>query len=251
MVPYLKATLLSNIPGVRHGFFTREGGVSDGDFQSLNTAREKGDNPEHVEENRRRICESLGFNGENLITVRQIHSSKVLVVNQPFLENLPEADALVTTIPGLLISVLTADCVPVLLSTSRGNIVAAVHAGWRGTVGGILGATVQQMKDLGAQDIIAALGPCIWQDDYEVSQEFYENLRNEPSFFKPGHRSQHWQFDLPGFVMKQLSVAGISQIVPSLANTYGDADRFFSFRRKTILGEANFGCALSGIGIKN
>jgi YfiH family protein len=251
MVPYLKASLLSNVQGVRHGFFTRKGGVSQGDFKTLNTAREKGDSLEHVEENRRRVCESLGFKGENLITVRQIHSSKVLVVNQPFLENLPEADALVTTTPGLLISVLTADCVPILLSTMRGDIVAAVHAGWRGAVGEIIEATVQQMKDLGGQDIIAALGPCIWQDDYEVSQEFYENLRDEPSFFKPGHRPHHWQFDLPGFVMKRLSRAGISQIMPALANTYADADRFFSFRRKTILGEANFGCSLSGIGIKN
>ena len=251
MVPYLKASLLSNIQGVLHGFFTREGGVSQGDFQTLNAALEKGDTLEHVEENRRRICDSLGFEVRNLITVRQIHSSKVLVVNQPFSENLPEADALVTTTPGLLISVLTADCVPVLLSTSRGDIVAAVHAGWRGAMGGILEATVQQMKDLGGQEIMAALGPCIWQDDYEVSQEFYENLSNELSFFKPGHRPLHWQFDLPGFVMKQLSLAGISQIMPALANTYGDADRFFSFRRKTILGEANFGCSLSGIGIKN
>lgn len=249
MVPYLQSPILSTISGVRHGFFTRQGGVSQGIFSELNVARDKPDNPDHVQENRRRIAESLGFDVKNLVTVRQMHTPDVLVVERPFEGNLPEADALITTTPGLLIGILTADCVPVLLSTPTGDMVAAVHAGWRGATAGILEATVQQMKDLGCQEIIAALGPCIWQENYEVSQEFYDNLAHVPSFFKPGHRPNHWQFDLPGYVTSRLNAAGVHHITPSPANTYADPNRFFSCRRKTILNEPNFGCALSAIGI--
>jgi len=249
MVPYLKAPLLSDIQGIRHGFFTRQGGVSQGDFASLNADLEKEAQRDHVQENRQRISAALGFDVKNLVTPYQNHSSKVLVVNRPFEGNPPEADALITTTPGLLIGVLTADCVPVLLSTPTGNMVAAVHAGWRGASSGILETTLQQMKGLGATEIIAALGPCIWQDSYEVSQEFYDNLGDVPFLFKPGNRPHHWQFDLPGYVIYRLKEAGIHPIAPSPANTYTNPDRFFSFRRKTTLGEANFGNSLSGIGI--
>jgi YfiH family protein len=249
VVPYLKASLLSDIHGIRHGFFTRQGGVSQGDFASLNADPAKENQPDHVQENRRRISESLGFEAKNLVTARQVHSSEVVVVARPFEGNLPEADALISVTPGLLVGVLTADCVPVLLSTPTGDMVAAVHAGWRGAVSGILEATVQKMKDLGARQVVAALGPCIWQESYEVSQEFYDNLPTVPFLFKAGNRPHHWQFDLPGYVMHHLSLAGVEHVSPSLANTYADADRFFSFRRKTILGEAHFGNILSGIGI--
>lgn len=249
MVPYLQAPILSTIPGIRHGFFTRQGGVSQGIFAELNVARDKPDNPDHVQENRRRIAGSLGFDVNNLITVRQMHTPDVRVVDGPFEGDLPEADALITTTPGLLIGVLTADCVPVLLSTPAGDMVAAVHAGWRGATSGILEATIQQMNDLGGSDVVAALGPCIWQESYEVSQEFYDNLAHVPTFFKTGHRPNHWQFDLPGYVISRLTQAGVRQITPSPANTYADPDCFFSCRRETILKEPNFGCALSGIGI--
>jgi YfiH family protein len=249
MVSYLQSPLLSNIQAIRHGFFTRQGGVSEGDFASLNAAFEKESRVERVQENRRRIGESLGFEVKNLVTARQNHTSKVLVVDRPFEGFPPEADALVTMTPGLFVGVLTADCVPVLLSTITGHIVAAVHAGWRGASAGVLEAAIQQMKNLGAGDITAALGPCIWQNSYEVSQEFYDNLATVPFLFKPGNRSGHWQFDLPGYVLYRLSKAGVEHISPSPADTYVDADRFFSFRRKTILGEAHFGNCLSGIGI--
>ena len=249
MVPYMKAPPLTTIKGLSHGFFTRQGGVSQGDFASLNAAREKGDDQEHVRENRRRIAESLGFDVRKLITVRQVHSADVLVVDRPFEGDVPEADALITSTPGLLIAVLTADCVPVLLSTQEGDMVAVIHAGWRGAVGGILVRTIEKMKSKGAKQIVAASGPCIWQDSYEVSQAFYDNLPHAVSYFKPGNRPHHWQFDLPGYVMGRLQAVGIIAIVPSLGNTYTDANRFFSFRRKTILGEADFGCFLSGIGI--
>lgn len=251
MIPHLQASLLTNIEGIKHGFFTRQGGVSQGDFAELNAAREKGDNPEHVQENRRRIAESLEFDVKNLITVRQVHSPKVLVVDSPFKGDLPEADALITTTSGLLIAILTADCVPVLLSTPQGDIVAAVHAGWRGAVTGIIEEVVREMKALGAKEIIGALGPCIWQDSYEVSQEFYDNIALTPSYFKPGNRPDHWQFDLPGYVTNRLLEAGVKKISPSPANTYVDPLRFFSYRRKTILGQQDFGCGLSGIGIRN
>lgn len=252
MVPYLKSSHLSEIKSIRHGFFTREGGVSQGDFATLNVGQETGDTIECIQENRQRISESLGFNPKKLITVEQTHSAKVRVVDRPFERKLPKADALITTTPDLLIGVLTADCVPVLLSTPNGDMVAAVHAGWRGSMGGVLENTLDEMKALGGnevKDIKAALGPCIWQDTYEVSQEFYDNLRDVPSFFKPGNRPHHWQFDLPGYVMHRLQQAGVQHISPSPANTYMDPVRFFSCRRKTILKEARFGNALSGIGI--
>jgi YfiH family protein len=251
MVPYLQAPLLSNIKGIRHGFFTREGGVSRGDFATLNVGREIGDPEDCVEENRRRIAQALGFDAEKLITVRQRHTASVLVVDQPFEGAAPEADALITITPNLLIGVLTADCVPILLTTSKGDMVAGVHAGWRGAVGGILENTVEKMIALGGKEIQATLGPCIWQDNYEVSQEFYDNLKESPSFFKPGSRPHHWQFNLPGYVMNRLQQAGVHNISPSLANTYTDSNRFFSCRRKTILGEAAFGNGLSAIGIVN
>lgn len=249
MVPYLQATALSDIKGVKHGFFTRQGGVSQGDFATLNAGRDNGDPLECVQENRRRISQSLGFDEKKLIIVRQRHTANVTVVDRPFEEELPEADALITTTPGLFIGVLTADCVPVLLSTTKGDMVAAIHAGWRGAVEGILENTIEKMKALGAKEIQAALGPCIWQDTYEVSQEFYDNLKDTTSFFKPGNRPDHWQFDLPGYVMYRLQQAGTHHVSPSLANTYADSARFFSCRRKTILGEAKFGNALSGIGV--
>ena len=251
MVPYLQATVLSDIKGIRHGFFTRQGGVSQGDFATLNAGRENGDPTDCVQENRRRISQSLGFDEKKLITVRQRHTSNVVVVAQPFEGELPEADALITVTPDLFVGVLTADCVPVLLSTTKGDMVAAVHAGWQGAVGGILENTIEQMKALGAKEIQAALGPCIWQDTYEVSEEFYDNLKDAPSFFKLGNRPHHWQFDLPGYVMHRLQQTGIHHISPSLANTYTDPVRFFSYRRKTVLGEAKFGNGLSGIGIVN
>ncbi len=249
MVPYLQASLLSDIKGMRHGFFTRQGGVSQGDFATLNVGREIGDLDDCVQENRRRISQSLGFDEKKLVIIRQRHTPDVIVVDRPFEGIPPEADALITTTPNLFIGVLTADCVPVLLSTTKGDMVAAVHAGWRGAVAGILENTVEKMAALGAREIQAALGPCIWQDTYEVSQEFYDNLKDAPSFFKPGNRPHHWQFDLPGYVMHRLQYAGIHLVSPSLANTYTDPARFFSCRRKTILGEAAFGNSFSGIGI--
>jgi YfiH family protein len=250
MVPFLKASPLSSIHPISHGFFTRQGGVSEGVYAQLNAALEKEDKLEHVHENRRRIAHSVGFDVKNLVTVRHLHTPDVLIVDRPFEGNSPEADALITTTPGLLLGILTADCVPVLLSTATGDMVAAIHAGWRGATAGILKATVEKMKDLGAGEIHAALGPCIWQENYEVSQEFYDNLAGDPSFFKTGNRPHHWQFDLPGYVMHGLQATGVQHIEPSLANTYADPNRFFSCRRKTILGESDFGCALSSIGIK-
>jgi len=249
MVPYLQASLLSDIKGMRHGFFTRQGGVSQGDFATLNVGREIGDLDDCVQENRRRISQTLTFDENKLVIIRQRHTPDVIVVEQPFEGIPPEADALITTTPNLFIGVLTADCVPVLLATSTGDMVAAVHAGWRGAVGGVLENTIEKMAALGAREIQAALGPCIWQDTYEVSQEFYDNLKDAPSFFKPGNRPHHWQFDLPGYVTHRLQQAGIRSIAPSLADTYTDPARFFSCRRKTILGEAAFGNGFSGIGI--
>jgi YfiH family protein len=249
MTPYLTSAPLCDIPRLKHGFFTRQGGVSQGDFETLNAAHEKGDNPDHVNENRRRIAQALGFKTENLITPGQVHSTKVLVIDAPFSGEIPEADGLITTTPGLMIGVLSADCVPILLSSRQGDMVAVVHAGWRGAIQGIAEAAVEQMRSLGAGEIIAALGPCIWQASYEVSQEFYDNIPDSSAFFFRSNHANHWQFDLPGYVATQLEKIGVQKITPSPADTFAEPHRFFSYRRKTLLGDEKFGCSLSGIGI--
>jgi len=167
---------------------------------------------------------------ERFIILDQIHSSDVVLVDRNFSGEKPKADALITQTPGLCIGVLTADCVPILLASKDGSVVAAVHAGWRGAVATIIENTLASMLSLGASDIVAALGPCIWQESYEISSEFYDQI-NAPSFFmrKPSGR---WHFDLPAYVKAKLLKAGVSHVAPSMANTYSD-DNFNSYRRVT------------------
>ncbi|MBY0461760.1 MAG: peptidoglycan editing factor PgeF [Alphaproteobacteria bacterium] len=253
MPPYLKSSLLEEIPYLQHGFFTRAGGESSGFYESLNTGFEKGDDPEAVYENRRRICKIFDLTPEDLGLVRQEHTDVVYEITKPFLrEATPVGDALITTTPNLLIGVQTADCVPILLADKTKPLVAAVHSGWRGAVGGVIEKTVQAMIDKGskAENIVAALGPCIWQESYEVSQEFYDNLKGNEQFFTPAKRPNHYQFDLPGYVISRLEKIGVSKVAPSLANTFADEENFFSFRRKTLTNANGFGNQISVICIK-
>jgi YfiH family protein len=253
MPPYLKSYSLEEIPYLQHGFFTRVGGESSGFYATLNTGFEKGDDSEAVYENRRRICKIFDLTPEDLGLVRQEHTDIVHTITKPFpRESIPVGDALITATTNLLIGVQTADCVPILLADKTRPLVAAIHSGWRGAVGGVIEKTVGSMLDKGskAENIVAALGPCIWQESYEVSQEFFDNLKGNEHFFKPGKRPNHYQFDLPGHVISRLEKAGITEITPSIANTFADEENFFSFRRKTLTKAKSFGNQISVICIK-
>lgn len=243
-VPYFKPSDFPN--RVKAGFFTRQGGVSSGAFSSLNTTFDKGDATANVKENRLRICQTMGTSLPNLVTLKQTHSADVILVDVPFTE-IREGDALVTRASGLLLGIQTADCVPVLLADTASPWIGAIHAGWKGAHDGIIEQTLAYLKQQGVQPstLIAALGPCIWQESYEVDQEFYE--RFPAAFFNPGKDDHHWQFDLPGYVMSRLGKAGVSQILPSVGNTFGSEDLFFSYRRHTLRQESGFGNLLSTI----
>lgn len=253
----LSAPSLSALPNISHGFGTRQGGVSDGAFASLNCGWTSGDAVENVRENRRRIATALDVIPGNLLTCYQVHSPDVVTVTQTWEhDQRPRADAMVTNQPGLALGILTADCVPLLLADPVAHVIGAAHAGWRGALSGVVGNTITAMQALGAapQRIIAAIGPCIWQDSYEVGPDFPVPFtaqdKNYDQFFKPAARAQHHLFDLPGFVTVQLQLAGVRQITPSLADTYADAENYFSFRRNTHEGVTQLGSLLAAIVLK-
>lgn len=250
MVKSLKSEKLDHLTNIRHAFMTRQGGVSTGLFDSLNAALGKEDRPEDVHENRTRIANHIGGDVKNLVTARQIHSNKVIVVTEPWdhADRL-EGDALVTTQPNLIVGVITADCVPILLADDNAGVVAAVHAGWRGAVTGIIQNTVETMVDLGATrpKITAGIGPCIWQNSYEVDQQFYDGLPDDSDLFIPSKKADHWMFDLPNFVLRALNESGITSVTPSPADTYTNEQDFFSNRRRFHRDEPHFGCMMSCI----
>lgn len=243
---------LNEITRIRHGFFTREGGVSAGIYQSLNCGPGSNDAPEAVAENRARCVAMLDQEPGALVTVYQIHSPDVVVVDGPWDGAPPKADAMVTTRPGLMLGILTADCAPVLLADRRGTVIAAAHAGWRGAVSGVLDNTVAKMEELGARkaDIVAAIGPCIGQRSYEVGADFPAPfLAEDPGaadFFAPG-RDGHFLFDLPGYVSRRLARLGVTEVTRVPADTCRDEIRFFSYRRTTLRQEPDYGRQLSAI----
>lgn len=236
-VPVLTSAALSAIPGIKHGFFTRQGGVSGGLYASLNVGLGSSDKREDVETNRERICHALG--ADSLKTVYQIHSATVVSAQDAG----SEADGLVADAPGIAVGILTADCVPILLACRDGSKVAAVHAGWKGAVNGIVKAAVSAMGD---SDIVAAIGPAIAQQSYEVGSEVRQAAA-APPFFKPNHTPGKFQFDLTGFVAKKLRDTGVSQIDILAYDTYADPERFYSYRRATHLGESDYGRQMSAI----
>jgi YfiH family protein len=245
---------LNDSPGVRHGFFTREGGVSDGVFASLNVGFGSGDAPEKVAENRTRAMAALDLPADRLVTCFQVHSPEVLVVDQPWLrEDSPRADAMVTRRRGLALGILTADCVPILFADPDAAVIGAAHAGWRGALNGVIDATLQAMIRLGAvpQRIRAAIGPCIAQRSYEVGPEFPAPfLAAQPGnddFFAPARRTGHFLFDLPGYVERRLGDRGIGIIQRAPCDTVAEATRFFSYRRACLAGESDYGRGLSAI----
>ena len=244
---------LLDIPGIRHGFFTREGGVSTGIYKGLNTGVGSKDDPEAVRENRARVAAAMGGTPGDFAACYQIHSDIVHMADAPFGDARPEGDAVVSDGPGVLCGVLTADCAPVLIANPQAGLVAAVHAGWKGAIGGVLESTLALMKTRGAQheDTIAVVGPTIAQASYEVDAAFEDRfLRQSPGsgqFFVMGSEADKRQFDLPGFVMWKLERAGVGQIAWTGHDTRVDADRFYSNRRAYLSGEPDFGRMMSVI----
>ena len=236
--PHIKTQTLA---GVKHGFFGREGGVSAGIYASLNAGTGSRDDPAAVAENRRRIAQAFG--AEQLIGVHQVHSPDAVFVTQPWTGERPHADALVTTTPGLVISVLTADCAPVLLADAEAGVIGAAHAGWKGAFGGVLEATVALMRQHGARDIKAAIGPTIAQASYEVGPEFEAKFIAADSsfarFFAPGPSGKA-HFDLPAFCAAKLANLGIeAETMPH--DTYAAPARWHSARRAGHSGDADYG----------
>jgi polyphenol oxidase len=254
----LRSEALSALPGLGHGFFTRRGGVSGGAWASLNVGLRGGDAPDRVAENRARAAAALGGAAERLVTARQVHGTVALMVQEAWDNHAaPEADALVTDRPGLILGVLTADCGPVLLADREAGVVGAVHAGWKGALGGVVEAALAAMARLGAapRRVTAALGPCIAQRSYEVGPEFVARFAAEDdaggAFFAPGSAAEKARFDLAGYVAARLRRAGVGRVEVLGHDTYAEEDLFFSFRRTTQRREERFGLQLSAISLRD
>ena len=248
--------MLNQSARVRHAFFTRAGGVSQGLFGSLNCGFGSGDNPDHVAANRFRALSCLDGDSE-LLTLYQVHSPNVVIVEAPWKPvDAPKADAAVTRRPGLALGVLTADCAPVLFADVGANagagVIGAAHAGWKGALAGVVEATVEAMTGLGARTshITAAIGPCIQQESYEVGPEFRDRFQDaDPAngeFFVASSSDGHFMFDLPGYVAGKLDALGIA-FETTGEDSCSDEARFFSYRRATNRGEEDYGRGLSAI----
>ena len=252
----IQADALRDCPRIRHGFFTRQGGVSAGIYASLNCGYGSNDESSNVTENRRRALALIGLPPDALATTYQIHSADVVEVTKPWpLEARPRVDAMVTTRPGVALGIATADCVPVLLADAEAGVIGAAHAGWRGAVTGVVEAVVHSMVERGAEPgrMRAVVGPCIAQASYEVGPEFPQPfLQQDPEnrrFFVPSKRAGHFMFDLPGYVVSRLRRLGIGGAVSVGRDTCAEADMFFSYRRTTLAGEKDYGRGLSVIAL--
>jgi polyphenol oxidase len=240
--------------GIRHGFFTRQGGVSTGIYEGLNVGLGSRDTRNDVVENRRRVAAYFGQPLERLATVNQVHSPDVVTVNGAYAGDRPSADALVTATPGLVLGVLAADCGPILFADPKNRVVGAAHAGWKGALYGVAENTIAAMIALGAErsNIHACLGPSIAKASYEVGPEFFARFVAEDprfaAFFTPSPKVGHYQFDLPGLTTQRLHEAGVTAENLDL-DTYPDPARFFSYRRTTHAGEPDYGRQISAIAI--
>ena len=250
---YYSCPKLSVIPSINHGFFSRNGGVSDGIYGSLNCGYGSGDDFANVKENRRRVAEKMGEG--TLCTVHQIHSADAVVVSEAWEhQDAPKADALVTNKPNIILGVLAADCLPILFADGKNGIIAAAHSGWKGAMAGVIENTIAGMQQLGANlpDICATIGPAIARESYEVGAEFFERFMALSSknsrFFVP--QGDKYLFDLPAYAKHRLSTAGISQINLIAQDTYFNDNEFFSYRRSCKRGEPAYGRLISTIMLK-
>ncbi len=231
------------LTGVRHGFFTRRGGVSEGPYAALNCSLSSKDDRDRVRENRRRAMDALGLDIVALHGLTQVHGIAVAEVEAGWAEGEgPQADAMVTRRPGIALGIVTGDCAPVLFADAGAGVVGAAHAGWRGAVAGVIEATVEAMERLGARrgNIAAAVGPCIGQASYEVGPDLRDAVlardAADARFFAQGRRAERWQFDLPGYCAARLGALGLAAVATAGACTLAEEDRFFSHRRRTLAG---------------
>jgi YfiH family protein len=252
----LASPLLAAVPGLRHAFFTRAGGVSEGIYESLNGGIGSNDDPEKVVENRRRMAEAMGVAPTHFLSVHQTHSPDVVVASGPWEGAArPRADAIVTRTAGLAIGASAADCGPILLADPNARVIGAAHAGWKGALSGILESTVDAMEKLGAErnGIVAAIGPLIRQQNYEVGNEFVERFIEADAgnalFFLPAAREHHAMFDLAGFIRLRLENAGVLVIDDTGLDTYAD-ERFYSYRRSVHRGEPDYGRHVHSIALQ-
>ena len=245
---------LNEIAAIRHGFFSRNGGVSEGAYGSLNCGYGSGDEAGRVTENRARAMARIEFESDRLVTAYQCHSAEVAVVEAPWeREAAPKVDGLVTRQPKLALGILTADCAPVLMADAMGRAIGAAHAGWRGALNGILEATIDSMVGLGAkrEAIVVGVGPTIGQRSYEVGPEFpapfLAQSEDNDDFFYPAHREGHFMFDLRTYIARRLGRAGVGRVQLLPCDTCAEENRFFSYRRACLRGESDYGRNLSAI----
>jgi YfiH family protein len=242
-------------PSIGHGFFTREGGVSQGIYAGLNVGIGSNDDRGHVLENRARVAGWFGLDAEKLATVHQVHSPDVAVIDATYGGERPQVDAMVTSVPGIVLGVLSADCGPILFADAEAGIIGAAHAGWKGALTGVLENTIEAMISLGAarENITAVLGPSIGPKSYEVGPEFVERfLAVDPSyaaFFSPSKNAGHSMFDLPSLTISRLKAAGVTAENLDI-DTYPDNERFYSYRRTTHAKEPDYGRQISAIAIR-
>jgi polyphenol oxidase len=252
----LSSPLLSAIPGLRHAFFTRDGGVSHGIYAGLNGGLGSNDNPASVVENRRRMAERMGVAPTHLLSAHQTHSPDTIVVTGPWSgPSRPKADAIVTARAGLAIGITAADCGPVLLVDPIAHVIGAAHAGWKGALTGILESTIEAMEGLGAErgGMVAAIGPMIRQQSYEVGSDFVERFVEADAenavYFIPSNRDGHAMFDLAGFIRARLENAGVLMIDDLGVDTYSD-ERFYSYRRSVHRKEVDYGRHVNAIALE-
>ncbi|HXX26344.1 MAG TPA: peptidoglycan editing factor PgeF [Pseudolabrys sp.] len=252
----LKAQTLSKLAGVRHGFFTRSGGVSQGVYTSLNGGTGSNDAPDRIAENRARMAAALGVAPTHFLTAYQIHSPDVVVAEEPWSHaERPRADAIVTRVPELAIGISTADCGPLLFADAEAGVIGAAHAGWRGALTGVIDATLAAMEKLGARRnrIAVALGPTIRQANYEVGSEFVERfVAADPAnarFFTAADREGHAMFDLTAYISERVHRAGIDDFEDLGLCTFAEPERFFSYRRMTKAGEPDYGRHVNAIAL--
>ena len=249
----LEILTADTLNGVRHGFFTRVGGASTGLFAGLNCGQHSGDDPALVAENRTQVANQMGVEVDALLFVHQVHSADVIEVRETWTER-PKADAMVSRTPGIALGVLTADCAPVLFSDPEAGVVGAAHAGWKGSLEGVIEATVDAMVSLGAERgrIRAAIGPTISQRAYEVGPDFLDEFMDADTghsrFFANGD-GDRYLFNLPGFVLDRLRAAGVEDAEWIGHCTYTDAGRFYSYRRTTHRQEPDYGRLISVVGL--
>jgi YfiH family protein len=248
--------LLAAIPGLRHAFFTRDGGVSGGIYGGLNGGLGSNDDPKHVTENRRRMAEQMGVAPDRLLSVHQVHSPDAVVANGPWDGPArPRADAIVTRTEGIAIGITAADCGPILLVDPNARVIGAAHAGWKGALTGILESTIETMEKLGAErsGMVAAIGPLIRQHSYEVGGEFVERFIDTDAdnavFFIPSTREGHSMFDLAGYIRMRLENAGVLMIDDLGVDTYSD-ERFYSYRRSVHRKEPDYGRHVHAIALE-